>query len=124
MEHLEVIARLKVRPGELEGFKTRVAEIVRLTREKDTQTLRYDWFHNEDETEYEVHEAYAGEEGLIEHNQHVVQARDALFGACAFDHRMSVYGQISPHLADLFAKHAGGLTTFSFIGGLEQTPTV
>jgi quinol monooxygenase YgiN len=101
MGHLEVIAHLKVRPGQLEGFRTQVAEILRLTREKDTQTLRYDWFLNEDETECEVHEAYLSEQGLIEHNQHVVAARDALFRDYAFDHRMSVYGEISQQLSDL-----------------------
>ncbi len=120
MGHLEVIARLKVRPGQLEGFKTQVAEILRLTREKDTQTLRYDWFINEDGTECEVHEAYVSEEGLIEHNQHVVATRDALFRDYAFDHRMSVYGKISQQLSDLFNKHAGGVSRFSFIQGLEQ----
>ena len=112
MGTLQVIARLKVRPGELEGFRTRVAEIIRLTREQDTQTLRYDWFHNEDETEFEVHEEYVGEEGLIEHNQHVVETRNALFRDHAFDHRMSVYGDISPYLTEMFEVHAGGVSKF------------
>jgi quinol monooxygenase YgiN len=124
MGHLEVIARLKVRPGQLEGFTTQVAEILRLTREKDTKTLRYDWFINEDETECEVHEAYLGEQGLIEHNQHVVAARDTLFRDYAFDHRMSVYGEISQQLSDLFNKHAGGVGKFSFVHGLEQAAPI
>jgi len=98
--------------------------MLRLTREKDTQTLRYDWFLNEDETECEVHEAYLSEEGLIEHNQHVVAVRDALFRDHAFDHRMSVYGEISQHLSDLFNKHAGGVGKFSFVLGLEQAAPV
>jgi len=122
--HLKVIARLKVRPGQLEGFKAQAAEILRLTQEKDTQTLRYDWFLNEGETECEVHEAYLSEEGLIEHNQHVVAARNALFGDFAFDHRMSVYGEISQQLSDLFKKHAGGVGRFSFVQGLEQAAPV
>ena len=117
---LQVIARVKVRPGQLEGFTTQAAEILRLAREKDTHTLRYDWFINQDETECEVHEAYLSEEGLIEHNQHVVEVRDAWFRDYAFDHRMSVYGEISQHLSDLFKKHAGGVGKFSFVLGLEQ----
>jgi quinol monooxygenase YgiN len=121
---LQVIARVKVRPGQLEGFKTQAAEILRLAQDKDTQTLRYDWFLNKDQTECEVHEAYLGEEGLIEHNQHVVAARDAWFRDFAFEHRMSVYGEISPHLCDLFNKHAGGVGKFSFVQGLEQASPV
>lgn len=72
MGHLEVHAHLKIRPGELEGFKLQAAEIMRLTREQDTQTIRYDWFINEDGTECEVHEAYLSGQGLIEHNAHVM----------------------------------------------------
>jgi len=124
MGHLEVIARVKVRPGQLEGFQTRATEILRLAREKDTQTLRYDWFLNKDQTECEVHEAYLGEQGLIEHNQHVVAARDAWFRDYAFGHRMSVYGEISQQLSDLFAKHAGGVSKFSFVQGLEQAAAI
>ena len=121
MSHLEVTAHLKVRPGQLEGFKTQVAELMRLTRELDTHTLRYDWFIKEDGTECEVHEAYVSEEGLIEHNAHVMDARALLFEKYAYDHRMSVYGEISPHLAGLFKKHAGGVDAYSFLQGIETT---
>jgi quinol monooxygenase YgiN len=38
---LEVTARLKIRDGELDGFKQQAGEMIRLTREKDTGTLRY-----------------------------------------------------------------------------------
>jgi quinol monooxygenase YgiN len=124
IDHVPVIARVKVRPGQLEGFKTQAAEILRLAQEKDTQTLRYDWFLNEDKTDCEVHEAYLSEEGLIEHSQHVVEVRDAWFRDYAFDHRMSVYGEISPQLSDLFKKHAGGVSKFSFVQGLEQAARV
>jgi quinol monooxygenase YgiN len=122
--HLPVIARVKVRPGQLEGFTTQAAEILRLAQEKDTQTLRYDWFLNQDNTACEVHEAYLSEEGLIEHSQHVVEVRDAWFRDYAFDHRMSVYGEISQHLSELFNKHAGGVSKFSFVQGLEQAAPV
>ena len=124
MGNLEVVARLKVRPGQLEGFKAGVAEILRLAREKDSQTLRYDWFINADGTECEVHEAYLSEEGLIEHNTHVMEARDVLFREYAFDHRMSVYGEISQPLRDLFIKHAAGVGEFSFLQGLEREAAV
>src|SRR5436189_4036758 len=95
MAYLEVIARAKVRPGQLEGLKAQAAEIVRLTREKDTHTIRYDWFINEDGTECEVHEAYLSGEGLIEHNAHVMDARAILFEKYAYDHRMTAFGEVS-----------------------------
>jgi quinol monooxygenase YgiN len=57
MATLEVFAHLTVRPGQLEGFKKQAAECIRITKEKDTRTLRYDWFLTSDGTECEVHEA-------------------------------------------------------------------
>lgn len=124
MSHLEVTARLKIRPGQLDGFKTQVAELVRLSREQDRRTLRYDWFINEDETECEVHEAYVDEQGLIEHNAHIMAARAVLFERYAYDHRMSVYGEISQTLRGLFEMHAGGVNSYSFLEGLEKAAAV
>jgi quinol monooxygenase YgiN len=124
MGHLELIARLKVRPGQLEGFKAQAAEILRLSREKDTQTLRYDWFINKGGTECEVHEVYQSEQGLMEHNMHIMEARALLFDKYAFDHRMSVYGEVSQQLLDLAKKHAGGANEFSFLQGLETAAAV
>ena len=120
MAQLEVIARIKVRPGQLEGFKAQVAEIMRLTRELDTQTLRYDWFVDEDGSECEVHETYLSEDGLIEHNAHVMDARAALFEKYAYDHRMSAFGEVSPALRELADRHAGGLAVYSFLQGLDH----
>ena len=124
MDNLEVIARLKIRPGQLEGFKTQMAEILRATREQDTHTLRCDWFLNQDGTQCEVHELFPDEQGLIEHKMNTIKATVALFRDYAFDHRMSVYGEISQHLSDLFNKHAGGVGKFSFVLGLEQVAPI
>jgi quinol monooxygenase YgiN len=124
MSHLELHAHLKIRPGQLEGFKAQAAEILRLTRELDTKTLRYDWFIKEDGTECEVHEAYLNSDGLIEHNAHVMEARAVLFRDYAFDHRMTAFGEISPQLRELAAKHAGGIAVYSFLQGLEAAAAV
>jgi quinol monooxygenase YgiN len=124
MGHLEVTAHLRIRPGQLEGFRAQVDEIMCRARERDTHTLRYDWFISSDGTECEVHEVYESDEGLIEHNTNVMDARAVLFDKYACDHRMSVYGEISPHLKDLFDKHAGGVATFSFLQGLGTTAAV
>ncbi len=124
MAHLEVHAHLKIRPGQLEGFKAQAAEVMRLAREKDTQIIRYDWFINEDGTECEVHEAYLNEQGLIEHNTHVMDARAILFEKYAYDHRMTVFSEISQELRELGNKHAGGIAVFSFLQGLETAAAV
>lgn len=119
MAQLEVHAHLKIRPGQLDGFKAQAAELIRLSQEKDTQTIRYDWFINEDGTECEVHEAYVDGRGLVEHNAHVMGARAVLFEKYAYDHRMTCFGEVSQELRDLGAKHAGGLAVYSLLEGLE-----
>jgi quinol monooxygenase YgiN len=119
-----LIAHLKIRPGQLERFKARAAELVRLTREQDKQTLRYDWFIDEAGMECEVHELYLSEEGLMEHNHHIMEARSLLLEEAAYDHRMAVFGEITPELRSLFDKHAGGVSRFSFFQGLQASPTV
>jgi quinol monooxygenase YgiN len=122
--HLEIIARMKVRADQLAGFRAQAAELVRLTREEDSRTLRYDWYVDTTGTACEVHEAYLDEEGLVEHNAHILEARAALFRDFAFDHRMSAYGELSQELRDLAKKHAGGICEFTFLQGLEPAPAV
>lgn len=124
MSHLELHAHLKIRPGQLEGFKAQAAELIGITREQDTKTLRYDWFIKEDGTECEVHEAYVNEQGLFEHNMHIMEARAVLFRDCAFDHRMIAFGEVSQQFRDLAKKHAGGITVYAFLQGLETTAAV
>jgi quinol monooxygenase YgiN len=117
----EVTARLKVRDGELEGFERQVAEIMRLTRERDTKTLRYDWFLSDDGTQCEVREAYVDADGLLEHHFHIAEAKAELFRDFAYDHDMTFYGEPSPALAEALEGMAGAvqITQFSFFQGLD-----
>ena len=96
----EVIAHMTVRPGQLEGFRKQAAECVRITQEKDTHTLRYDWFLSEDGKHCEVLEAYTGPEGLIEHNRNILEARTKLFADYADNHFMTFYGEPSRELRE------------------------
>jgi len=118
MAVLEVFAHLTVRPGQIDGFKKQAAECIRITKEKDTRTLRYDWFLSTDGSECEVHEAYTGPEGLIEHNTHILEARNRLFKDFADNHFMTLYGERSQPLLDLFKAHGVGFKWFDFVQGL------
>ena len=128
MADLEVHAHMKIRPGQLEGFKQQAAELIRLTREKDTRTLRYDWFISRDGIECEVHEAYVSSEGLIEHNANISAARGELFAEFAGDHFMTFYGEVSQELFDMAeAMQKDGhvrITWFSFFQGVTSPSSV
>lgn len=117
----EVTARLKIRDGALEAFEHQAAEIMRLTRELDAKTLRYDWFVSDDGIQCEVREGYVDADGLLEHNIHVREARDELFRAHAYDHDMSIYAEPSPALAELIERMSGHVTfnRYSLLQGLD-----
>jgi len=125
MTGLEVHAHMNIRPGLLDAFQKRASELIRLTKEKDSRTLRYDWFISRDGTECEVHEAYVSSDGLLEHNDNIRSARDQLFAQFAVDHFMTIYGDVSQELADLLDRmqEAGHMrfTLFSFAQGLESS---
>jgi len=119
MSQFEVRAHLKVRDGQLEGFKRQAAEMMRQTKDKDTGTLAYDWYLSADGTQCEVHEVYADADALVDHAFHVREARDAMFAECAYDHQMTFYGEPSPRLVDLVKNIGMNPTLFSRLQALE-----
>lgn len=121
MNHLEVSARMTVRKGQLEMFKRQAAECIRQTKEKDTKTLRYDWFLSSDETECEIREAYESAEGLVEHRMHIGGALDKLFRESADKHTVTVYGKPSPQLEEMARRMPqGSVKWYSFFRGLDS----
>ena len=123
MATFELSAHMTVRPGQLEGFKKQAAEIIRLTKVKDTQTLRYDWFLTNDGTECEVRELYESPQGLIEHKAHIGAALHKLFELYADNHFMTIYGEPSLELVDLVKslRMEKQIKWFSFVKGLESS---
>jgi quinol monooxygenase YgiN len=127
MSILEVSARLKVRPGQLEGFKQQAAEIVRLAKESDTGTLRYDWFLSSDGTQCEVREAYVNSDALIEHRMHIAAALDKMFAEFAEDHTVYMFGDVSPKLLEIVNVRLAGRVKanfYSFLQGFEPEMTL
>ncbi|MCZ7385434.1 MAG: antibiotic biosynthesis monooxygenase [Candidatus Methanoperedens sp.] len=100
MNKLHVSARMKIREGKLEGFKQQAAECIRLTKEKDTGTLQYDWFISSDRTECEIREVYENSEALAEHKHNLRKALGRLFEEFAYDHTVVLYGNPSPQLLE------------------------
>jgi quinol monooxygenase YgiN len=123
MSTFEVRARLKVREGQLEGFKRQAAEMMRQTREKDTGTLAYDWFLSNDGTRCEVREAYVDADALVDHAFHVREARDVMFEEFAYDHTMTFFGQPSPRLVELVDKIGVNVTYYTLLQALEPAST-
>jgi quinol monooxygenase YgiN len=119
MSQFLACARLKIRDGQLEGFKRQAAEMMRQTREKDTGTIAYDWYLSKDGTECEVREAYVDADALVDHATHVFEARQALFAEFAYDHKMTFHGEPSPRLLQVVEKFGVDATWFIPLQALE-----
>jgi quinol monooxygenase YgiN len=73
------IGRIKFHEGTLDEFKRLSAEVMGIVRTKDTGTLQYDIFFNENQSECIVVERYKDSSALVEHAQHVGHLMEAIF---------------------------------------------
>jgi quinol monooxygenase YgiN len=78
VSELRGIARFKFHEGKLEEFKRLAAQCMEIVRTKDTGTLQYDIYFNDDQSECIVHERYRDSEALIEHAAHLGDIMEAI----------------------------------------------
>ena len=78
MSELQGIARFKFHAGKLEEFKRLAAQCMEIVRTKDSRTLQYDIYFNDDQSECIVHERYRDSEALIEHAAHLGDMMEAI----------------------------------------------
>jgi len=67
MDEIKGIARVKFHPGKLEEWKRLSKEAMEIVRTKDTGTLQYEIFFNQDESEAVVFERYRDADAALEH---------------------------------------------------------
>jgi quinol monooxygenase YgiN len=67
VSELQGIARFEFHEGKLEEFKRLSAQCMEIVRAKDTGTLQYEIYFNDDQSECIVLERYRDSEALIEH---------------------------------------------------------
>jgi quinol monooxygenase YgiN len=73
------IGRFKFHKGKLEEFKRLAEQAMEIVRNKDTGTLQYDIYFNEEQSECIVVERYKDSSALIEHATHVGDMIEAIF---------------------------------------------
>ena len=67
MDEIKGIARAKIRPGKLVEYKRLCEAAMEIVRTKDTGTLQYEIFFNDDESEAIVFERYRDIDAAMEH---------------------------------------------------------
>jgi quinol monooxygenase YgiN len=79
LTEIQGVARFKFHDGKVEEFKRLSAQAVDIVRAKDTGTLQYEIYFNDDQSECIVHERYRDSEAVIEHAAHVGHLTEAIF---------------------------------------------
>src|SRR5262249_1560 len=65
------IARAKIHPGKLDEYKRLCEEAMEIVRTRDTGTLQYEIFFNDDQSEAIVFERYRDIDAAMEHFAHI-----------------------------------------------------
>ena len=103
MGELQGIAQFKFHEGKVEEFKRLSAQAMGIARTKDTGTLQYAIYFNDDQSECIVLERYRDSDALIEHAAHLGDLSEAILATG------SVSGELlGEPSADLRAKMADG----------------
>ena len=103
MSELWGIARFKIREGKLDEYKRLAAQANEIARTKDTGTLLYEAYWNEDQSEVMVLEKYRDSEAAMEHAENVGDLMEPILATVTVVHG-ELLGEPS---AELRAKMAG-----------------
>lgn len=103
MGELWGIARFKIRDGKLEEFKRLSAQAMEITRTKDSGTLQYGTYFNDDQSECMVLERYRDSEAAMEHATNLGDLMGAIIATVTVIHG-EILGEPS---AELRANLAG-----------------
>jgi quinol monooxygenase YgiN len=103
VSELQGIARFKFDEDKLEEFKRLSTQFMEIVRTKDTGTLQYEIYFNDDQSEWIVLERHNDSEALIQHAANVGGLMEAILATG------SVSGELlGEPSADLQAQLAGG----------------
>ena len=79
MSELLGIARVKVHEGKLDEYRRLIDRCFESVRTKDSGTLQYDLYFNEEQSEFIVLERYRDSAALLEHAANLGGTMDAIF---------------------------------------------
>ena len=115
--NIEISAIMKIPKGKLEEFKKLAAETIRLSKERDRGTLKYEVYISSDETECEVRQNYRSSEAVLEHMANLSETLEKAYIDFPIDH-VNIYGDPSPELLE--AVKGIEIGVYSFSQGLEE----
>ena len=115
---LQAIVRFRFHDGDVEEFKRLSAQAMDIVRAKDTGTLQYEIYFNEDQSECVVYERYRDSEAVIEHGAHVGHLNEAIFATGSVSSEL--LGEPSAELTAMIA--GSGVPVFRPFLSMETPP--
>jgi monoterpene epsilon-lactone hydrolase len=101
LSEIKGVARFKFHEGKVEEFKRLSAQAMDIARAKDTGTLQYEIYFNEDRSECVVYERYRDSEAVIEHGAHIGHLNEAIFATGSVSSEL--LGEPSAELTQMIA---------------------
>jgi quinol monooxygenase YgiN len=109
VSELQGIARFKFYEGKLDEFKRLSDQCMEIVRTKDTGTLQYDIYFNDDQSEAVVLERYRDAEALFEHAAHIGKLMGAILATGSVSGEL--LGELNAEVRAKMANSGVGLFT-------------
>ena len=118
MSKIQVSANFRIPEGMLEEFKHKAAECMKRVKEKDSETVQYDWFLSSDKTECEIREIYKSSEAVLTHQSNIREPLRALFKKFGPPNSVAIYGGPSRKLLEYMKASGIDIKRFTLLQGL------
>ncbi len=118
MEEIKGIARVRFRPGKVDEWKRLSEQAMEIVRTKESGTLQYEIFFNEDESEAVVYERYRDADAAIEHFSNISHLMEPILATASVSGE--VLGTPNAKMKKLLGK--GGPNLFTPWIALQDLP--
>ena len=101
MNNLQITSRWRIHDGKLDEYKKLAEQCLAITKEKDKDTLQFDWYLSQDQTECVLRETYPDSNALLIHIANLGDLFGTLLQVADLD--AEIYGSPSQELLDATA---------------------
>ena len=117
-ENVSWVIQLNIKPGQLDGFKTLMTEMVDATKTHESGALSYEWYLNESGSACHIYEKYADSAAMMTHlGAFGENFAERFMGHCE-PTGLNVYGNPSEDVRTALKDF--GAVHFSHIGGFTR----
>ncbi|GLR68764.1 hypothetical protein GCM10010909_34460 [Acidocella aquatica] len=111
-KHIEIYTRFFINPGSFEAFRADAAALLQAVKDKDTGTVRYDWFYDAGESECLALDTYDDAAAMFAHMANCHDAHERLLANATMvteflgalpEEAMAAVSKYDPYILPFFA---------------------